>query len=254
MPGETGFWIGIGVGRPNGTPIFDKGRASGITDSSLVTMQGEPKYGESAELGIPLGSHDALVASVFTTRAAGNFPAATALEMWSKIYDQGVLISTNYVLKDIKLSFEYLMWPYPVGSHHFRLKTLWQVQYVDTKTGFDAPLLPITTASGGALLNSAGQVLSYQASGERWFVTPALGLSATEDLAKFVRLEVKGSGFALPRHWTLWDTEGSLNFRFGHFEVGGGVRAFHAKTSTNGPYYVHGTWLTPQISLRWYSK
>ena len=90
--------------------------------------------------------------------------------------------------------------------------------------------------------------------GDRWFITPTLGLSGTEYLAKFVRLEVKGSGFALPRHWTIWDTEGSLNFRFGHFELGGGVRAFHVKTSTNGSYYVRGTWLTPQISLRWYSK
>jgi len=254
MPGETGFWIGIGAGKPNGSPIFDKGRASGITDKSLVTMQGEPKYGESAEFGIALGSHDALVVSGFSTRAAGDFPAATALGLWSQVYDQGVLVSTDYKLRDVKLSFEYLMWPYPVGSHHFRLKTLWQVQYVSARTGFDAPLLPITTSSGGALLNSAGQVVNYQASGSRWFITPAVGLGATEYLAKFVRLEVAGSGFALPRRWTLWDTEGSLNFRFGHFEVGGGVRAFHAKTSTHSQFYVRGTWLMPQISLRWYWK
>lgn len=254
MPGETGIWIGLGLGRPNGSPIFDKGRASGITYNSLVTMQGEPKYGENAEFGVALGSHDALVLSGFTTRASGNFPAATALELWGKGYDQGVLISTDYRLKDVKLSFEYLMWPNPVGTHHFRLKTLWQVQYVNARTGFDAPLLPITSTSGGALLNSSGQVITYQASGNRWFMSPTLGLSGTEYLAKFIRLEVNGSGFALPRHWTIWDTEGSLNFRFGHFEVGGGVRAFHAKTSTNGSYYVRGTWLTPQVSLRWYSK
>jgi hypothetical protein len=248
MPGETGIWFGLGLGRPNGSPIFDKGRASGITYNSLVTMQGEPKYGENAEIGIALGSHDALVVSGFTTRASGDFPAATSLVMWGKLYDQGVLISTDYRLKDVKLSFEYLMWPYPVGTHHFRLKTLWQVQYVNAQTGFDAPLLPV------GLLNSAGQAITYNASGNRWFISPTIGLSATEYLAKFVRLEVNGSGFALPRHWTIWDTDGSLNFRFGHFELGGGVRAFHVKTSTNGSYYVRGTWLTPQVSLRWYSK
>jgi len=254
MPGETGFWIGLGLSEPTGNPIFDKGRDSGFTTSSLVTMQGRPKYGENAEFGIALGSHDALVVSGFSTRAAGDFTTPREIELWGQTYNQGVLIATNYELRDLKLSFEYLMLPYPVESHHFRLKTLWQLQYVDVLTGFDAPLLPTTSASGGGLVNSAGQPVSYQVTGSKWFLTPTLGLGATEYLTKFIRLELNASGFAIPRHWTIWDTEGSLNFRFGHFELGGGVRAFHIKTSTSANYYVRGTLLTPQVSLRWFLK
>jgi hypothetical protein len=254
MPGESGVWFGFGLSEPTGSPIFDKGRASGITSDSLITFQGRPKLGESAEIGFAMGLHNALVVSGFNTRAAGDFTSGSVLDLWNQTYDQGVLISTNYHLQDLKLSFEYLTWPYPVESRHFRLKTLWQVQYVNISTGFDAPLLPITGPSGGALIGANGSPVTYQATGSRWFLSPTLGLGVSEYLSKFVRLELNGSGFAFPRRWTIWDTDGSINLRFGHFELGGGVRAFHVKTSTNGPYYMRGTLIVPQVSLRWYSK
>lgn len=254
MPGESGVWIGIGGSEPTGNPIFNKGRASGITNNSLIAFQGRPKLGESAEIGFALGLHNALVVSGFSTRAAGNFTSATALTLWGQNYDQGVLISTNYQLRDVKFSFEYLTWPYPVESRRLRLKTLWQVQYVNVSTGFDAPLLPITGPSGGPLVGANGSPVSYQAAGSNWFIAPTLGLGAAEYFSKFVRLELNASGFAFPRRWTIWDTDGSLNLRFGHFELGGGVRAFHIKTSTHGLYYVRGTLISPQVSLRWYSK
>ena len=254
MPGESGIWMGFGLSEPTNSPIFDKGRASGITNNSLVTFQGRPKLGESAEIGFALGLHNALVVSGFNTRAAGNFTTGSTLTVWSQTYDQGVLISTNYHLQDLKLSFEYLTWPYPVESRHFRLKTLWQVQYVNVSTGFDAPLLPITDSAGGPLIGSNGSPVSYQAAGSRWFISPTLGVGVAEYFSKFVRLELNGSGFAFPRRWTIWDTDGSINFRFGHFELGGGARAFHFKTSTNAPFYIRGTLFVPQVSLRWYSK
>ena len=254
MPGESGIWMGFGLSEPTNNPIFDKGRASGITNDSLITFQGRPKLGESAEIGIAMGLHNALVVSGFNTRAAGDFTSTTNLTLWSQTYEPGVLISTNYHLQDLKLSFEYLTWPYPVESRHFRLKTLWQVQYVNVSTGFDAPLLPITGPGGGPLIGSNGSPVSYQAAGSRWLISPTLGLGVAEYFSKFVRLELNASGFAFPRRWTIWDTDGSINLRFGHFELGGGARAFHFKTSTNGPFYLRGTLFVPQVSLRWYSK
>jgi len=254
MPGESGVWIGISGSEPTGSPIFDKGQASGITNSSRATFQGTPKLGEGVEIGVALGLHNALVLSGFSTRAAGDFTSNSILTLWNQTYDQGVLISTNYHLQELKFSFEYLTWPYPVKSRHFRLKTLWQVQYVNVNTGFDAPLLPITSSSGGPLIGPTGQPVSYQAAGSRWFVSPTLGAGVSEYISKFVRLQLNGSGFAIPHHWTIWDSDGSVNFRFGHFELGGGVRAFHVKTSTKAPFYVRGTLIVPQVSLRWYSK
>ncbi len=254
MPGESGVWFGFALSEPTNNPSFDKGRNSGVTTSSLVTFQGVPKLGESAEIGVAMGLHNALVVSGFNTRSAGDFTSTTALTLWSQPYEPGVLISTNYHLQDLKVSFEYLTWPYPVGSRHFRLKTLWQVQYVNVATGFDAPLLPITGSGGAPLFGANGQPVSYKVSGSRWFLSPTLGLGATEYLSKFLRLELNASGFTLPQRWTIWDTDASINLRLGHFELGGGARAFHFKTSTNGPYYVRGTLIVPQVALRWYSK
>jgi len=254
MPGESGIWLGVGGSEPTGQPIFDKGRASGITNNSLITFQGRPKLGESAEIGFAMGLHNALVVSAFTTRAAGDFTSATPLTLWGQNYDPNVLISTDFHIQDVKFSFEYLTWPYPVESRRFRLKTLWQVQYVNVVSGFDAPLLPITGPSGGPLYGANGQPITYQAKGSHAIISPTLGLGVAEYLSKYVRLQIDGSGFAFPHRWTLWDSDASLNLRFGHFELGGGVRAFHFKTSTHALYYMRGTLISPQVSLRWYSK
>ena len=254
MPGESGVWIGILGSEPTGSPLFDKGRATTSTNDSRITLQGRPKLGQGVELGVALGQHNALVLSGFSTRASGDFTSTSTLTLWSQTYDPGVLIATDYKLQTLKLSFEYLTWPYPVESRHFRLKTLWQLQYVNMSTGFNAPLLPITSSSGNALTNSSGQLVTYAAAGSRWFMSPTLGLGVSEYFSKFVRFELNGSGFAIPRSWTLWDADASINLRFGHFELGGGVRAYHVKTSTNAPFYTRATWTAPQVALRWYSK
>jgi hypothetical protein len=254
MPGESGLWIGIIGSEPTGNPLFNKGRATTSTNDSLVTMEGRPKLGQGVEIGLAMGQHNALVLSGFSTRASGDFTSTSTLTLWSQTYDPGVLIATDYKLQSLKLSFEYLTWPYPVESRHFRLKTLWQLQYVNMSTGFDAPLLPTTNSSGGVLINSSGTPVSYAAAGSRWFISPTLGLGVAEYFSKFLRLELNGSGFAVPRSWTLWDADGTINLRFGHFELGGGARVFHVKTSTNAPFYTRGTWIEPQVALRWYSK
>jgi len=260
MPGESGVWIGIIASEPTASPIFNAGRATTSTyttstgNDSLITLQGRPKLGEGVDIGVAVGQHNALVLSGFSTRASGDFTSTTSLTLWSQTYSPGVLIATDYRLQTLKLSFEYLTWPYPVESRHFRLKTLWQVQYVNMSTGFNAPLLPITNSSGTALTNSSGTPITYAAAGSRWFMSPTLGLGVAEYFSKFVRFELNGSAFAVPRSWTIWDSDGSINLRFGHFELGGGVRAFHVKTSTNAPFYTRATWIEPQVALRWYSK
>ncbi|HUK18872.1 MAG TPA: hypothetical protein VLW65_20775 [Bryobacteraceae bacterium] len=254
MPGEYGFWIGLGAGIPQGQPVFNVGRNSGVTTSSLVTMQGTPKMAESADFGVALGLHNALRFSYFTTRSAGDFTNPQDLTLWYQPYSSGNLISTNYQLTDLKLSFDYLTWPYPVESRRFRLKTLWQVQYVSVKSGFDAPLLPTTDINGNPLVDVNGNPITYMASGTRWYITPTLGLGTTYFLTRNVRLEAEATGFTIPHHTTTWDVDASVNFRLGHFELGAGARGFHFKTSTDGPYYLRGTLYSPVVQIRWFSE
>jgi len=253
LPGEYGFWIGIQAFEPRSQPIFDKGHNSTDTTSDYVRMQGTPKAAEGGEIGIALGLHNALRISYFTTRAAGDFTNTQDLTMWSQLYAAGTLISTDYRIQDIKLSFDYLTWPYPVESRRFRLKTLWQIQYVSVKSGFDAPLIPTTNPDGTPIVDANGNPLTYMASGTRWYFTPTLGLGISDYIARNVRIDVNASGFTIPHHTTTWDADASVNFRLSHFEIGVGARAFHFKTSTDGPYYLRGTLYAPAATIRWYS-
>ncbi len=253
LPGEYGMWIGVQGWIPQSQPTFDKGHNSAITTSSLVTMQGTPKLAEGAEVGIALGLHNALRVSYFTTRASGNFTNSQELTLWGQDYPTGTLMSTDYKVTDLKLSFDYLTWPYPVESRRFRLKTLWQVHYVSVRSGFDAPQLPTTDSQGNPLIDANGNPITYMASGTRWYFTPAFGIGATKYISHNVRFDVEAAGFTIPHHTTTWDADAYLNFRIGPFEVGAGGRAFHFKTSTDGPYYLRGTLYSPAVQVRWYS-
>jgi len=253
MPGEYGFWISFGGGVPQGQPTFDKGHSSTITTSSRVTMQGTPKLAESAEIGFAVGLHNALRVSYFSTRSSGDFTAPNDLTLWGQSYSSGWLLSTDYRLQDVKVSFDYLTWPYPVESRRFRLKTLWQVQYVSVKSGFDAPTQPTTDSNGNPLVDANGNPITYMTTGTRWYFTPTLGLGTTYYVTRDVRIEANATGFTIPHHTTTWDADASVNFRLSHFEIGAGARAFHFKTSTDGPYYLRGTLYAPTVVFRWYS-
>ena len=147
QPGETGWWAGVSVWVPRQHPYMTKGRDAAFTESSLITLQGKPKYAEGAELGFALGLHNALRLTYFETRATGSTTAGVDLHVWDQTYAAGTLVTTDYRLQNGKLSFDYLSWPYPVESRRFRFKTLWQVQWTSIRTGsmrpsFRSPMKP----------------------------------------------------------------------------------------------------------------
>jgi len=121
------------------------------------------------------------------------------------------------------------------------------------RTVFDAPELPLVDATGAPLFDSNGQPLNYAGQGTRWFLSPTFGLGAHYYITKNFRFEVNGDGFAVPRHWTIWEADSTLNYRVGHIEVRAGLKAFHYKTSTAAEFYSRNTMISPIVSLRWYS-
>lgn len=254
QPGETGYWISVSAWLPTETPTINKGHGATFTQGSLVKLQGKPKFAQGAEAGIALGLHNALRFSYFESRAAGTFTNATDLELWSQLYPAGNLVSTNYRLQNFKLSFEYLTWPYPVESRTFRLKTLYQIQYTSVRTGFDLPLLPLVDSTGAPLVDATGNPLSYAGQGTRAFVAPTLGVGVAKYLSRNFRLEANATGFAIPHHFNIWDTDASANLRVGHFELRLGAKAFHFQTSTQAEFFVKNTMASAFIGLRWYSE
>jgi hypothetical protein len=254
QPSETGWWAGVSGWFPQQQPFQQKGRLAAFTEDGRITMQGKPKYAEGAEVGFALGLHNALRFSYFETRATGNTTAATDLHLWDQTYAAGTLLTTDYRLQNGKISFDYLSWPYPVAARRFRFKTLWQVQWTNIRTGFDAPLLPITDANGLPLVDASGNQITYAGQGSRWFISPEIGAGIAYFGGRRFRVEANAVGFTIPRHNTVWDADGSVNFRQGHFELRVGARGFHFKTSTNNEIYMRGTMYSGFIGLRWYSE
>ncbi len=254
LPGEYGFYLGITGWLPQQQPAFNKGRNSGIVDNSYITMQGKPKLADGAEFGLALGLHNMLRFSYFQTRASGDYTTPVDTVAFGQIYTAGTLVSTDYLIQNLKLSFDYLTWPYPVESRRFRLKTLWQVQYTSARAGFDAPLLPLVDANGNPLIDANGNPISYAATETKWFITPTLGLSATEYITPNIRFEASADGFAIPHHSTLYEGESTINIRVSHFEVRGGAKLFHFNTSTSQDFYMKGTLASVFFGVRWYSR
>jgi hypothetical protein len=157
QPGETGWWLGVTGWFPRQEPVMDKGKDAAFDTATFTRLQGKPKYAGAAELGIAMGLHYSLRISYMSTRASGDFTATQDLHLWDQTYAKGTLVSTDYRLQHGVISFDYLTWPYPVGSRRFRLKTLWQVQYTGIRAGFDAPLLPITDENGFPGVDASGK-------------------------------------------------------------------------------------------------
>ena len=193
--------------------------------------------------------------SYFQSKASGGFTSTNTLHIFDQTYGSGTFVASDYKLQNIKLTFDYLSWPYHVESRKFRLKTIYGLQYTSIQSTWDAPLLPLVdTATGAPLVDASGNPISYVTTGTRWFVLPALGIGLTQYVSRHFRLEANGSGFGIPHHSATWDADASANIRYGHFEVRIGGKAFYFKTSTKDEFYMKNTMGSAFVGLRWYSQ
>ncbi|PWT97388.1 MAG: hypothetical protein C5B51_31495 [Terriglobia bacterium] len=222
---------------PSWQPIFDKGKKTGSDQPSRVDFQRKMKLARGLVLSVPAGGHNAIRVSFFDNKAAGNVTASTALNLWSSGFNAGDYLATHYNLRNVKVSYEYLTWPYPVGSRRFRLKTLWQVQYVHIGSTFNAPL------SDNPLNIGAGT---------KTVILPTLGIGITHYASDHFRIEANASGFTIPHHSALGDVDGTAAYKFGRLELRGGVRGFYFKTSPQSDFYLRGRLIGGFVGLRLY--
>ena len=246
MPGEAGYYVGITGWLPIGPSWIDKGHAAAFTDPSKLQLAGKSKGAFGAEIGIAAGLHNSIRASYFQAKQSGTTTAPYEMVTFTQTYNAGDQLSTDAKLTDLKLSYEYLTWPYPVESRHFRLKTLYQVQYISMKGSFDAPIRSATP-------DSAGTFTSYTAQGSKSFVTPAFGLGVHEYATRNFRFEANVSGFMLPHRWHLVDSDATIAYRAGRLELRAGAKAFLYRTSPKADFFYRGTVGGAFVGLRWYS-
>jgi hypothetical protein len=245
MPGETGWYIGLTGWLPVGSAYVDKGKEATFTSPGFFKFPGTSKGQPGAEIGIAVGLHNTLRLSYMFAKAAGTTTAPTDLVLFSQGYTKGDQLSTSYKMSNYKISYEYLTWPYPVEGRHFRLKTLWQVQYVTFRSGYDAPVLSNTPDVNGNLT-------SYATTGSKSYFTPSFGLGIHEYATRHLHFEANASGFALPHSFNIWDVDASVGYRVGRVEIRGGVRSFHFHSSAKSDYWVRGTMTGAVVGVRWH--
>ncbi len=255
-PGESGFWIDVEGWLPRQHPYQNGGTKWPVTvdgGSLFTTLQGKPKEAVTLEVGAAVGLHNTLKFIATDFRASGDYTTPIEVTAWNQTYSGGTYVSTTYHVESFKLSYEYLTWPYPVGSRKIRLKTLWQLQFTQVSTVFDSPL-DYFDSNGNPILDSTGQLVNLSGSGTKHIISPEFGLGFSYYPSRHVRIEIEGSGFGFPHHYYVWDGDASVNYRvMRHFEIRAGARGYGFKTSTDSDYYIKGNYLSAFVGVRWYS-
>jgi hypothetical protein len=216
---EPDLWI------PVGHPTFDKGKGTDNTTDSRVVFPGNNKASLGGVVRVPAGHHNAIRVTYLNVRGSGTYTAPDTLLLWSGGFNPGDSIVSDYHLQSVNISFDYLTWPFPPRERRFRLKTLWQVQYVNASSSFVAPLSTASSPAG---------------SGSHWLILPALGLGATEYLSKNFRVEANVSGFDIPHHTAVANATANLAYKFGLVELRGGANFLYFKTSPQADFYTKG--------------
>ena len=221
-----------------GNPVLRAGAAYTGTVSGNLNFPGNVKHTPGVILSFPAGKGSTLRASFFRTQGSGSTTAAQDLNLFGTPFSKGDLLSTAYTIYNVKASWDYLTYPF---RPNLRLKTLWEVQYSDISSRIDALNDPNASA-GGAIT----------AKGSRKVIWPTFGLGLENTVSRHFRWEVKGSAFGVPHHALIWDTEATLAFRFGPFEILGGEKAYHVKTSPQNAEFLSTTLWGGYAGVRWY--
>lgn len=212
-----------------------------------LNYPGKPKLAPGAEISLPAGHNNTVRVSYFRVQGNGNESSPANLTLFNTDYAPGDYLVTSYTLQDVKISYDFLSYPYPADPNRFRFNTLWGVQYTTIQTSIDAPLKAVT-------LDANGNPISNTATGTRWLIYPSIGVGIEKALTPHFRVEAQASGFAFPHHDVIYDAEASAVFRTGRYEVAVGAKLFHFKTSPQNAQYFVATYPGVFVAFRYYPK
>jgi len=207
---------------------------------------GNANYSVGGEIAFPAGRSNSLRISYFRGQGNANSTLSQNANIFSENYSAGDYLSANYLIQGAKVSWDYLSYTWHKRAGAIRLKTLWEVQYVNVGTNIIAPLKEATTDT------SSGSTDFNTAQGAKNLILPTLGLGFEQRIGHHFRWELKGSGFGIPHRSDIWDAEGSIAIRVRQFEILGGEKAFHFKTTPQADQYFTDTLSGAYVGLRYY--
>jgi hypothetical protein len=204
------------------------------TAPGFFGYNGNAKGGIGGEIGIPAGRSNTLRVSYIRIQGNGNATLAQDATIFGEAYTSGEFINATYKIQALKMSWDYLSYSWHKPSTIIRLKTLYEVQYINTGINMSAPFFtPTTDASGNTDYGTA--------SGTKSVILPTFGLAMGSTFGKYFRWDIRGSGFGLPHRSDIGDVQGSIAIRLGKVELIAGERFFHFKTSPKSDEYISDT-------------
>jgi hypothetical protein len=215
-----------------------KSADSTATQEGYLNIPSNKNYAYGGILTIPTSHENSLQFTYWRKQDHGNSVLAVDSSFAGDVFSAGDFLNSHYTMQYMKLSWNYLTYPYPSAGAKFRVKTLWEVQYVTVNTTIDAPFDANSTTT---------EV-------RKSVILPALGMGIEYHPAKHVLLELKGSGFGIPHHADLYDVEGNIVVRASRLEFVLGGQVFHFKTSPHGDNYYFATLYGPYAGLRYIFK
>jgi len=222
----------------NSSPTIKGGQSNITADPGDLHFPGHSRLTEGVVVTYPTTRETSLEFTYLQTKGQGNTVLGATENFFGNDFSVGDTVASNWRVRAMKLSWNYLTYPYPSNGAKFRLKTLWEVQYVGINGSFDSP----------------GDVNAVSTQGGKSVVLPTLGLGGEYHPNKRVRLEAKGSGFGILHHAVIWDAEASLVVRLGRIEAMAGERLLHYKTSPKADEFFNQTLGGPYVGLRWVFK
>lgn len=211
-----------------------------------LSYPGNANNSFGGEISIPAGRSNSLRLSYFRLQGIGNSTLSQDATIFTEAYSAGDYLNANYMIQSAKLSWDYLSYTWRKPRGDIRLKTLWELQFVNVGMNAIAPLKAVTTDS------STDTEDDNTAHGTKNIILPTFGLEAEQKLGRYFRWEAKVSAFAIPHRSDIWDAETSAAFRFHQFEFLGGEKAYHFKTSPRGSEYFADTMSGPYVAVRYY--
>lgn len=236
---EPIYWFTRGI------PVLRGGAADTNTDPGNLDYTGKMKRSPAARISIPVSKNATIRVSYFKANSfTGTTTAPKNLNLFGQAVTGGDFLSTITDLEGFKLSYDYLTYFWKGRSSELRLKTLYEIQRISVNNEVDDFVVDTT----GALININPII------GSQSVFLPTFGLGLEHTLSRHFRWEARGSGFGLPHRGNIGDAEAEIAFRFSHFEVLGGGRWLHFKTTPKAAQYNVENLYGPYVSLRYYWK
>lgn len=241
---EDDFYIGFYAFKGFGNPFLGKGKSAGFEGPGDLKFDGNNQIAPYVLVAIPAGKGGSVQLSFFQTRGHGLHTNNADSVFWSVAYANGDLLETVYKLRNAKVSWNYLTYPFPASSGKFRLKTLWEVQFVDLKTRVFAPLKPT--------IDQDGNFVEVTGLGSKSLILPTLGLALEDRISPSLRWEIKASGMGYPGRSNIWDANAYLAYRHHSWELVVGAKGFHFRTTPKAEQYLQQTISGGYFGINWY--